>query len=266
MKGSRKIGKCIYCGEAEGRLTDEHITPLALNGDRILVEASCETCRNITSGFESVVLNRTLFAARAALSTKTRRPRNRQRTREMLVERDGQIEKVELRWQDHWKVIPLPIFKKPAHLEDRSYSAGIEAISMDLFELGEKNEEVAIKQNADRVLLDNYSPIAFARMIAKMAYGYAVDRYGLDSFEAVYVLPAILGKTDDIGRWVGCDDQRVFRAKRNFFITVGFKIADNELLVRIKLFTLFDGAEYLIVVGRLRESLVGFLQGVGRKF
>src|ERR1700730_13080935 len=49
MRGHRRIGKCIYCGEANGGLTDEHITPLALNGDKILIEASCETCRNITS-------------------------------------------------------------------------------------------------------------------------------------------------------------------------------------------------------------------------
>src|SRR6266568_6712281 len=107
MKPARTIGKCIYCGETGGPLTDEHITPLALNGDRILIKASCEVCQKITSAFESIVLNRTLFAARAALATKTRRRRNRQKTREMLVERNGTVEKIELRWQDHWKVIPL---------------------------------------------------------------------------------------------------------------------------------------------------------------
>ena len=240
---------------------------MALNGDRVLVDASCEVCRNITSGFESVVLNRTLFAARAALSTRTRRPRNRERTREMLVERNGTIERVQLRWQDHWKVIPLPIFRKPVYLERRAYEGGIEAVSMDLFELGERNEQIAIKQDAQRVLLDNYSPTAFARMIAKMAYGYAVDRYGLGAFETVYVSPAILGASDDIGRWVGCDDQRVFLPRKNFFVTVGFKIRENnDLIVRLKLFTLFNGTEYLVVVGRLSEITSGFLHSVGRAF
>jgi hypothetical protein len=185
----------------------------------------------------------------------------------MFIERGGNVEEIEVGWEDQWKAIPLPIFKKPAYLEGRAYTGGIEEESRDLFELDERGDEVAQRHGADRVLFDSYSPDAFARLVAKMAYGYAVDRYGIDAFEKVYVIPAILGRSDDIGNWVGCDDKRYFKMKKNFFVTVGFKlISRNELVVRIKLFTLFDGAEYLIVVGRMKAALVGLLYSLGRNF
>jgi hypothetical protein len=37
--GSR--GVCINCGDRETVLTDEHVVPLSLGGQHILVEASC---------------------------------------------------------------------------------------------------------------------------------------------------------------------------------------------------------------------------------
>jgi hypothetical protein len=267
MKPPRRIGKCIYCHTTEGKLSDEHITPFALNGDRILLEASCKACADITSAFETTILNRTLFAARAALRTRTRRPQERRKPRRMFIERGGNLEEIEVGWKDQWKAIPLPIFKKPAYLEGRPYAGGIEEESRDLVELDEKGDEVARRHGADKVLFDSYSPKAFARLLAKMAYGYAVDRYGINAFEEVYITSAILGHSDDIGRWVGCDDKRYFKAKKNYFVTVGFRIISrNELVVRIKLFPLFDGTEYLIIVGRMKEALVGLLYSVGRNY
>jgi hypothetical protein len=94
----------------------------------------------------------------------------------------------------------------------------------------------------------------FARFIAKMAYGYAVERYGLSAFEEVYVLSAILGESDDIGRWVGCPQFREFPV-RPCNISVGYKIIPrDELVVRIKMFPRFDGAEYVVVIGKVAEG------------
>jgi uncharacterized Fe-S cluster-containing radical SAM superfamily enzyme len=49
------IGECIYCGTKEGPLSREHIIPFALNGDRILPEASCTACGKITGKIEQYV-------------------------------------------------------------------------------------------------------------------------------------------------------------------------------------------------------------------
>src|SRR5208337_2191611 len=110
---TKKIGRCIYCGETEGKLTEEHITPLGLSGLLVLLDASCNRCSKITSALEMKILRDMLFAARAALSTRTRRKKKRATTHPMFVERAGQIERVDAVWQDHWKVIQLPIFPLP---------------------------------------------------------------------------------------------------------------------------------------------------------
>lgn len=156
-------------------------------------------------------------------------------------------------WQDQWKVIQLPIFKFPAYLDNRPYDGGIESVSMDVFQLTERGEEIAKKHGANRVLLPKYRAQDFARFVAKMAYGYAVERYGLDAFEDVYVVPAILGDRDDIGKWVGCPESREFPI-RQCIVSVGYKIIPGgELVVRIKTFAQFDGAEYVVVVGKMKN-------------
>ena len=53
--GSTKIeskGACIYCGAADVKLTDEHIVPLSIGGQHVLLKASCNECNKITSKFE----------------------------------------------------------------------------------------------------------------------------------------------------------------------------------------------------------------------
>lgn len=253
-KHSVEIGKCIYCGTTERKLSDEHITPLGLSGLLILLRASCDKCAKITSALETEILRHQLFAARAALRTKTRRPKERLKPQPMLIEKDGEIKTVKALWQDQWKVIQLPIFPIPAHIDGRSYTRGIEFISMDQFELSEKGEEIAKRHGADKVLNRNYPVEVFARFIAKMAFGYAVEKYTLNAFEEVYVVPAILGETDDIGRWVGGADRREFPI-RECIVSVGFKIiSGNELIVKLKMFPQFDGAEYVVVVGKVRNQ------------
>jgi hypothetical protein len=262
---TKKIGRCIYCGTTEGRLSDEHVTPYGLSGRLVLVDASCDRHAKVTSALEKRILRDMLFAARAALGTRTRDPKERAKPHSMLVERAGQIEKVNSVWQDHWKVIRLPIFPLPASIDGRPYAGGIECISMDIFELGERGEEIAKRHHADKVIPPKFSAEDFARFVGKMAYGYAVERYDLNAFENVYVLPAILGESDDIGRWVGCPDHREFRV-RQCNISVGFKIIPrDDLVVRIKMFPQFDGAEYVVVVGRVKAVYRDYFHARGEQ-
>jgi hypothetical protein len=183
----------------------------------------------------------------------------------MFVERAGRVERVDAVWQDHWKIIQLPIFPPPAFIDGRPYTSGIKSTSMDIFELGERGEEIAKKHHADRVLPPMYSAEDFARFVAKMAYGYAVERYGLEAFESVYVVPAILGESDNIGRWVGCSDRRELPV-RQCIISVGFKISPrDDLIVKIKMFAQFDGAEYVVVIGRVKEIYRNYFHSRGEQ-
>ena len=213
-KESVPIGRCVYCGTAEGKLSEEHITPFGLGGKLTLVDASCSNCQKITSRFEGVVQRNMFFAARAAMASPTRRPGERERPQRIRLERNGRVEEIEAVWQDQWKLIELPIFPPPAHIDGRPYGVGIEVISKDTFELLERGAEVARRHGGERMLPRDYRPEDFARFIAKMGYGYAIAAYGLDLFvdgigrPSSYVLPALLGERDDIGRWVGCSDRR----------------------------------------------------------
>ncbi len=51
-KEATYIGRCIYCGETRGELTEEHVSPFALNGLITLLAASCSECSKVTSGIE----------------------------------------------------------------------------------------------------------------------------------------------------------------------------------------------------------------------
>jgi hypothetical protein len=253
-KESTHVGACIYCGTTTKRLTKEHVTPFGLNGRLTLLDASCDECAKVTKALEQIVLGGMLFAARAALGTRTRRKKGRLGPRPMRVERAGEIQEIAAVWQDHWKVIQLPIFRVPACVDGRSYERGIEQTSQDVIELSERGAEIAARHGVDRVLLPEYHPEEFARFIAKIALGYAVQRYSLNAFQEIYVRASILGKSNDIGRWVGCSDRREFPVRRESIISVGFIIIPgDDLVVKIKMFAMFDGAEYVVVVGRVKE-------------
>jgi hypothetical protein len=77
--------------------------------------------------------------------------------------------------------------------------------------------------------------------------------------QSVYVLPAILGKSDDIGRWVGGanSDQP---AAANDLHDVKFFIDDGELRVHVRLFAQFNAPEYVVVVARTPHKSVTELE------
>jgi hypothetical protein len=45
---------------------------------------------------------------------------------------------------------------------------------------------------------------------------------------------------------------------------VGFKIISrNELIVRLKMFAQFDGAEYIVIIGRVKEVYKNYIHSLG---
>lgn len=262
----RLIGQCIYCGTSFGVLIDEHTVPYGFNGGSVLLQASCKKCADVTSAFETVVLRDTLFAARAAVGAKTRHRKHRNRKIPLLIVRNGKEEEILVPWQEHWKVIPLPVFEPPAFLDGRDYVSGVEAHRMDITWVGETPQEIARLHNADDVVFKIRNPMkvaySFARLVAKIAYGTVIMKFGLAAIEEAFVVPAILGQRDDIGRWVGCDGGRIMDRNYNLWAT-RIEVLEGLFLGRVKLFAKADGTEYLVVVGRASEGLRGLLQSTG---
>lgn len=252
-KESIYVGRCIYCGETRGILTEEHVSPLGLNGLITLRDASCSECNKATSRIEEYVLRRMWGAARTEMGYRTRHKKGASDLYPITVIRDGvkTVRKVPLK--DALKIIELPIFKAPASLDGRTFQGGIECISKDQFVLVEQRVDIAKRIGVDEVCPPDCDLEIFARFVAKCSYGYAVERYGIEAFESVYVRSAILGNTEDIGRWVGSPDTRELPVRKTP-MSGGFRILpDNDVLVRIKLFPRFDGAEYITVVGKMKQ-------------
>lgn len=263
MRKKRSIGKCIYCKTSAGKLTDEHIVPYGLNGEWELLQASCEDCQKITTKFERRVLADTFRAARAALNLKSYRgKKNRNRSYPLLIKKDGQWQQIELAFPESLKIIPLPGFKPPAFLDNRPYVEGVQYEHIDYLQIGETAEKIAQKLDVDDVGIDLHFFLPFARLIGKIAYGMAVLKFGLDGIDESFLLPAIMGQSNDIGRWVGCMKNEILPQSDCLYSTF-VTIKDGLIFTHIKLFPAFNDKEYIAVVGRASDKIRGLLHGLG---
>ncbi len=250
---STYVGRCIYCGTTQGKLTEEHVSPYALNGCITLRDASCLDCCRETTKVEEHVLRYMWGAARAEMGYRTRNKKSTDRLYSLTVVRNGVKAILQVPLKDALKIVELPIFGPPAILGEGIAPDRIECISKDQFVLVETMEDLAKRIGVDEVCPPDFDPDIFARFVAKCSLGYAVERYGFDAFESVYVQSAILGSAKSVGLWVGSPDFREFPVRKTP-MSGGFRILlDNDVLVRIKLFPRFDGAEYVTVVGKMKQ-------------
>lgn len=88
-------------------------------------------------------------------------------------------------------------------------------------------------------------------MLAKIGLGFAIGKFGIDAFEKFYVLPAILGSRDDIGRWVGTAEAEKPNDIETIYV-VDIQNSNDEIICRIRLFSMFVVPEYIVVVGKLK--------------
>ncbi len=247
------IGQCIYCGEKCESLQKEHIIPHGLAGDLTLLKASCQKCACITSAFEKEILRNAFLPTRAKLNLPTYHKKNRPKKFPLSIEKNGQRKDINVPINEHFTTVAMPEFKLPAFLEERPYKSGIELIACSVSSVGKLQiKEITKKHDAQSLIIENIFTHAFPRLLAKIAYGFTIAKFGLDKMQKTYVLPAILGKSKDIGRWVGCvpySKQRT--AGKNLHVLRLHKIHKKVVLAYVRLFASFNTPEYLIVVGTL---------------
>jgi hypothetical protein len=250
-----RIGRCIYCGTTQGPLDREHMIPAGLNGSWVLHEATCRPCSSITSAFEGHVLGEVFGLARAVLKMRTRR--RHPTSRPLSVDRgDGEFETAEVAIREYPALVSFPEFVPPAYLDGRPYKGGIDLNGERTILFGPTPQDVGsrlgVKRMQWRTRLRSHT---FPRLIAKIAYTFVVADVGLDGIETAYVLPAILGQTDDLGRWLGCDGMEYITDPR-LLHGVSHVIVNGEILVRVRLFANSRAPEYVVVVGRLRPDVM----------
>src|SRR5215218_10379403 len=174
------VGQRIYCGTTSGKLTTEHIIPLGLNGPWKLAEASCGGCADVTSAFEMAVLRKTFGTTRTALDFPSRRKKERPKELPLSIEREGQAETVSLPVTDYPATIGMPHFAAPAYFDGR-HDHRLRTVGFTGVQVGGPSiEDIGGSLSAQRVSFTaTFQPVgAFARLLAKIAYGCAVAAVG----------------------------------------------------------------------------------------
>ena len=247
------VGRCIYCGSKEG-LRREHIIPYALGSDTILPKSTCLNCAKITGNFEQVVLRGPMWPVRKLLGIKSRsKHANAPKTNQILISKNGEKRQIELPLEECPVILYFLVFAQPGY-NNKHYKNGIRLMAVDSICFGPKPIEVAKKYGWDKLILKSrpYNPVEFAQTIAKIGYSYAVAEGKIKKVKGQpLLLSALLGKSNDIGKWVGTSQ------KHEVYPELRHRLATHEdkkrglLIAEVQLFANSHTPTYQVILGHL---------------
>lgn len=247
------VGECIYCGASEGKLTDEHIIAFALGGDRILPKASCEACQTATSKAERATLHDMLIQIRVHLGLPSRK--KTLPTKMPLVVYYGDEKKVfDLDKAKHPTMAIFLLTPLPGALGGEAPPIGINVIGTQAYQVGGPPlKEVLDGLGTNKATYSQtFKGNEFEKMLAKIAFSYAVAEKGIDELRGSPIRKTIRGKIDDVGMWIGCGHWHPATSPdlhRLALITAG-----EWVVVSVRLFAHIRTPEYLVVVRPGKEE------------
>lgn len=246
------VGSCIYCGSTT-ELTREHIIPAGLSGTTTLPKSSCKLCAQITGKVEAIVLRGSMWPARVLLKLRSRRPGDAPTHESLTIVRNGAEETVQLALEDYPVLLPMPIFEPASYISGAPARQGINLIGADWLRFGPHPNDVAHRLGADSITFTQRErPVEFARMIGKIAFAHAVAELGREKIEDLGLIASILGKANEIGRWVGTF-KRTDEAIPGLLHRLSISIERGNIIVsQVQLFAHSSGPTYSVIIGRLR--------------
>ncbi len=271
-KKTIRVGRCIYCGATDD-LRIEHAIPESLQGDLLLEAASCRQCEDITKKFEGRYCGETLKPFRDFWKFKSkRRNRGRLSSFPMRLKREGVVIHEAVSKADYMPVIPLWELGHPERFAHVPHSKGLAHGEARLIVFNTRSQEdlieIADKFDIDELQVDFPLYIDdFLRLIAKIAYCFAVAKFGLSSFGENYLLPGILGNSNDLIRFVGSEGKQLLYheglgTQADHLVSVGID-SDGIIGAQIKLFKDLQTPEYLVIVGRVSAQYLAILGCAG---
>jgi hypothetical protein len=253
---TQPVGACIYCGGRE-KLSEEHVIPFALGGNFVLPYATCGRCAKITSAFERKVLRGFMLDARTVAPFPTRRHKERPKSRALEAKRGITFERIELPVSDFPAFLHLPLLAPASFLAGLPPKTGVEIRGVETIHFGKhpKTATADLGTESIRQTLHDWDVSAYARMLAKIGYGFVVAERGLLPLDEVTVLPLILGKADDASTWLGSADFRLSVEDKSPTHAVGVVArsaqgshAEDVLVAQVKLFASSGATGYEVVV------------------
>jgi HNH endonuclease len=250
-------GLCIYCGATNytdqgGKLHNEHIVPLSINGNYVFPEASCYECGQKTGRNEAAIMR---GGFRAVLEYLQLRSRTKDRPSELPLFNVNRINgnKVMIPIEDYPVMWMIPRFDLPKILRTPGYvSSGnptpwSTAINFD-------HDKLA-KHGITNFTTNQIDIFAYVRMIAKIGHSLAVSRYGLNYF-VPYLRHIIMNEVGpEAFEYIGGLPERPHYGKELHglklrTIRVGTRIL---IVAEIRLFATLEAPIHLAVVGELRD-------------
>jgi hypothetical protein len=178
------VGRCIYClDDGVGRLGDEHIIAYALNGTRILPQASCPICGGITSYLDGFAARSVFYHVRSSAGMRSRR-KLPDAFPVILSYADGRQDKVMVPADIHPSTLVLPRFDPPDLLSGRKPDGNFrfqyttwmrENDAFDAF----KRSRGAVSAEVEVTI----KPQQFSRVLAKIAHSFTAAELGLGGFK-----------------------------------------------------------------------------------
>jgi hypothetical protein len=207
--GYPAVGKCIYCGTTQGRLTREHIIGRGIGGNVTLAKASCahaegvkskkKKCSDITRDIEQFCFNDMLGYIRH----RSGMPSSKKLTTlpQTIIHLDKRVEIKDIEIVDHIGTFAVPTFAGPGILIGHTGTPNVGAWNYTV-----RPEVLAQFPEGTRVGGSKFNGRIFARMLAKIAHAFAAADAGLDAFEP-FLPDFILDKSDvEPDFLIGSDD------------------------------------------------------------
>lgn len=207
------VDQCIYCGAKDpaplARFTDEHVFPEALGGNLVLERASCDTCQKIINKQVETPFLRTSwgdFRLKHNFPSKGAKRKNKSPRRDWVEVgklsggtmripiKDFPVGALILRYGTA-DVLAEGQVRGPDRLGS-SAVGGVEPADIEACKAKYPDWDETMPMRGDSK--------AFARLLAKIAYGFVAGHAGTSWFRE-WVTPVILGRDEDYERIVGGD-------------------------------------------------------------
>lgn len=273
-------GQCIYCGDREAALRNEHVIPYALAANMMILEKSCcETCQNIIQRYEQEVLKKQLgvFRAQVYAPSRTKKKDRITHVHVQFVEVDEAGKFIrdlctrpvpidELPLAIHLWQSPMPRrLRSPLTPRQEQGKPWSFAHRDDINTLCEKIRE---ETGANHVAYKSgqVSRLHYLRSLAKTAHAFTTAQYGLDAFEP-FLLDLILCRSDDVAEFVGDDPFAppiVSTEGHTLQIFLGEPMGGAEqglIAARFQLYPSLGSPAHLVVVGKAKIDIQKRLAG-----
>jgi hypothetical protein len=249
----KAVGRCIYCGSTEN-LTDEHIVPYAIHGYYELPKSSCKKCAAEINKFEQRCTGSFFLPYRLGGKYRSRKTAKQNRTIKLAIGRSPEnVEIADLQFSDFPKLICNAVFPLPGVIRgddpNRELRGGV-LIATTKAEHERLRKRFSMHPNFRMVFHTDGK--ALAKTLAKIAHGFAVDTFGIDTFRH-RLPPLILGHPTEYGLsyFVGSDPRPTRPAP------VMHAVDTKKLMIRgirycavfIRLFANLNLQRHLVIVG-----------------